>query len=42
MKEAAVAAQLAVCRGGLAPKPSSNLSTTADEIEATANPGSNK
>ena len=38
-KEAAVAAQLAVCRGGLAPKPSSNLPTTADDI-AGANPGS--
>jgi hypothetical protein len=42
MKEAAVAAQLAVCRGGLAPKQSSNLSTTADEVEATANPASNR
>ena len=39
VKEAAVAAQLAVCRGGLAPKPPSNLSTTADDIAASANPG---
>jgi hypothetical protein len=39
VKEATVAAQLAVCRGGLAPKPSSNISTTADGIEASANPG---
>jgi hypothetical protein len=39
VKEATVTAQLAVCRGGLAPKPSSNISTTADGIEASANPG---
>lgn len=39
VREATVAAQLAVCRGGLAPKPSSNISTTADGIEASANPG---
>jgi hypothetical protein len=39
VKEATVAAQLAVCRGGLAPKPASNISTTADGIEASANPG---
>jgi hypothetical protein len=32
--EASVAAQLAVCRGGLVPKPSPRLSTPADEIEA--------
>jgi hypothetical protein len=40
IKEAAIAAQLAVCRGGLAPKPPSNLPTTADDVEAGANPGS--
>jgi len=39
VKEASVAAQLAVCRGGLSPKPASTLSTTADGIEAGANPG---
>ncbi|MEK6303760.1 MAG: hypothetical protein AABO41_23895 [Acidobacteriota bacterium] len=37
-KEAAVAAQLAVCRGALTAKPPSSLSTTADDVEASANP----
>lgn len=42
IKEASVAAQLAVCRGGLAPKPSPTISTTADDIEASADSGADK
>jgi hypothetical protein len=34
VKEAAVAAQLAVCRGALTTKPPSNVSTAADDVEA--------
>ncbi len=39
IKEASVAAQLAVCRGGLVSKPSPSISTTADDIEASADSG---
>lgn len=42
IKETSVAAQLAVCRGGLVPRPSPNISTTADDIEASANSGADK
>ncbi|MFY9611644.1 MAG: hypothetical protein WAU45_23900, partial [Blastocatellia bacterium] len=42
IKEASVAAQLAVCCGGLVPKPSPSISTTADDIEASADSGADK
>jgi hypothetical protein len=42
IKEASVAAQLAVCRGGLGPKPSPSFPTTADDIDASVDSGADK